>query len=88
MTDHARDIESIFLKALECPSAAAREDYLKRTCDGQPEPERRIRELLQAHDHASGPLDAPALPLVASTVSHSHAEEVGRQIGPYKVLHG
>jgi len=54
--------ESLFVAALEKPTAAERRDFLERACAGDVALRRRVERLLAAHLRTLGILDQPAGP--------------------------
>jgi tetratricopeptide (TPR) repeat protein len=54
--------ESLFVAALEKPTAAERRDFLERACAGDAALRRRVERLLAAHLRTLGILDQPAGP--------------------------
>jgi serine/threonine protein kinase/WD40 repeat protein len=78
-------VESIFLEAVEKPTAEARSDYLDSACGADAELRQRIERLLAAHPKVSGFLESPAPGLIPPTVK-SITELPGTVIGPYKLL--
>ena len=59
--------------------------YVEQACGGKPQLRRRHPRADHGPRGSSpGPLDAPRWPIVAPTIEHSHAEEVGTRIGHYK----
>src|SRR4029077_13272451 len=86
MTEHARDPEAIFLASLDKTTPQERAAYVEATCLGDPELQRRVRELLSCHEGSLGLLDAPP-PGLGSTVDMPATSELpGTVIGPYKLL--
>src|SRR5262245_55097058 len=77
--------DSIFLAALEKGSAEARAAFLDEACAGNAELRDSVERLLRAHERADEvlPTRAPGLPVRDVT---SLIEQVGTQIGPYKLL--
>src|SRR4051794_36601169 len=62
MSAALESVKSIFLAALEKPSAAERVAYLDQACAGDATLRRRVEELLQAHGEPDSLLDRPAAP--------------------------
>jgi serine/threonine protein kinase len=86
MDNPSRNERDIFLAAAEL-TAAAREDYLRSACAGDPDLASRVRDLLAAHDISRGPLDIPPPGLgEEQTVERTPSVHLGTQIGPYKLL--
>ena len=87
MTQPAKDVEAVFLAALDQPTPEARAAYAESACAGDPELLSRVKDLLAAHDESRGPLDSPPPGLeVPPTTDHSAIEKPGTRIGPYKLL--
>ena len=79
--------KQIFLAALELPSAAERDAYLRGACADDSALYQRLQGLIAGHDQTGGPLDVPPSGLdIEATRDRSFAESVGAQIGPYKLL--
>ncbi len=85
-------IESLFDAALELKEPAARAAFLERECAGNPPLRARLERLLSAHGQSKAFFDdcRPALSPVESGDAVGDAvrvdEELGRHIGPYKLL--
>src|SRR5262249_26735384 len=86
MTDHAKDVEALFLAALDQATPADRAAFVDEACAGQPELRQRVRELLEAHDESRGPLDAPPADIGGSAALPSASAAPGTAIGPYRLL--
>jgi serine/threonine protein kinase len=85
MTEPSLPEESLFLQALEMPSAAERTAYLDRACGEDRELRAAVEALLRAHDQSGDLLDLPEQP--TATVDESPLpERAGTVIGPYKLL--
>jgi serine/threonine protein kinase/tetratricopeptide (TPR) repeat protein len=84
--------ESIFLAALEQPSAAAQAAYLDGVCGTDAEQRRRVERLLAAHPSVGSFLEQPAaaggtfVGSPAETVVPEACEGAGTVIGPYTLL--
>ena len=80
----------IFLAALELPSRAEREGYLKKCCDGHADLAAQVQSLLAASESAVNFLESPpsviAAAAAASEASRPLTEGPGTRIGPYKLL--
>jgi serine/threonine protein kinase/Tfp pilus assembly protein PilF len=50
--------KSLFLSALDLPTAEERQNYLQQACDGQPDLRAAVERLLAAHDQENNCLDA------------------------------
>jgi serine/threonine-protein kinase len=83
MHEAARNIDEIFLAALELDDPAARSAYLDQAC-GDPELRRRVERLVARDAEAGGFLESPAAPPTAESAGLS--EGPGTLIGPYKLL--
>jgi hypothetical protein len=77
--------EAIFHAALEIEAAEERAAYLNAACGDQAGLRRRVEALLRRCAEAEGPLDRPAVNVVATT-EPPLAEQPGTVIGPYKLL--
>ena len=75
--------ESLFLEALSLESPEAREDFLIRTCEQQPELLRNVRSLLNAY--ARGGFIENTLPEIAAAKAMSTHGGVETVIGPYNI---
>jgi WD40 repeat protein/serine/threonine protein kinase len=78
--------EDIFHEALACSSPAQRAAYLEQACAGDPALRVSLEELLRANAGASGFLDPPTPPPVATLDGNSARERSGAMIGPYKLI--
>src|SRR5215469_9576178 len=76
--------ESIFLQALEIPSAPERAAYLDRACGADHQLRAAVEALLHAHDQSGDLLDLPEE--VAGTIDDPVRERPGTVIGSYKLL--
>jgi serine/threonine protein kinase/WD40 repeat protein len=85
MDTDKRGAESIFLEAVEKPTAEARSDYLDSACGADAELRQRIERLLAAHPKVSSFLESPAPGLIPLTVEPI-TELPSTVIGPYKLL--
>ena len=85
-------IEALFDAALELPDPAGRAALLERECAGDAALRARVERLLSAHGESKGFFDdcRPALSLAESGAVGGEAVsaelELGRRIGPYKLL--
>jgi serine/threonine protein kinase len=76
---------SIFAAALERPTGEGRAAYLAEACGGDEDLRRRVEALIRAHAGPDEILDAVGSQ--AATAAYAAiAEQVGSQIGPYKLL--
>jgi serine/threonine protein kinase len=85
MAEQPQGAEAIFFAALDLAGPNERAAYVEGACGGDAALLARVRELLDAHDETSGPLDAvppgcdrPDTPLPD--------ESAGTVLGPYKML--
>src|SRR5262245_3070046 len=85
MSSPSSDIKSIFGKALDAKSPAARAAYLDEACGGNPALRAEVESLLKAHDEASGFLQGPNA-ASAITMDDPITERPGTVIGPYKLM--
>jgi tetratricopeptide (TPR) repeat protein/serine/threonine protein kinase len=76
---------ALFLKALEMPSAAERQEYLDGACAGDAALRAEVEALLEASAQAGSFLESPAAAPLA-TVDEPVSERLGTVIGPYKLL--
>ncbi len=78
----------LFMAALEIDDSAARATYLDQTCAGNEVLRKRIVELLRAVEHGEAFMAGPAAGLTAASDGGGKAvyEELGTNIGPYKLL--
>ncbi len=81
-TDHER-IESIFVTALEIQSESERLAYLKDACGADGELRAQVDRLIENHREAGSFLVMPTRDPPAGS---STPDQVGSQIGPYKLL--
>jgi hypothetical protein len=85
-------IETLFEAALELADPAARAALLAQACAGDAALRVRVERLLSAHESAQtffagcGPVLAPAPAGDAGAAAVRPDEELGRHIGPYKLL--
>jgi WD40 repeat protein/serine/threonine protein kinase len=84
MTEPSLPEESIFLQALEIPSAAERAAYLDRAYGEDRQLRAAVEALLRAHEKSGDVLDLPEKPM--PTVDDPITERPGTVIGPYKLL--
>jgi tetratricopeptide (TPR) repeat protein/tRNA A-37 threonylcarbamoyl transferase component Bud32 len=78
-----RQIESLFLQALECPPEA-RSSFLDRVCDGNEALRREVDSLLAFDAPEQRLIEVPDLPDGAG-VDDSDSEMSGRRIGQYRI---
>src|SRR6516162_597153 len=76
----------LFLKALELPSEAERQEFLDGACAGDAALRAEVDALLEANAHAGRFLQSPAGPNLPATIDETIREEHGTVIGPYKLL--
>jgi len=78
--------KQIFLAALERPTPAEREAFLREACADDSGLFQRLQVLIAMHDQSLGPLDQPPSdPALELTRAQAAAETVGMAIGPYKL---
>jgi serine/threonine-protein kinase len=77
MTPSSADVKSLFIKALELPTAADRAAFLDEACAGDAARRAEVEELLKALESAGSFLNRPdAAPgVTAAHPSHPPAEE-------------
>jgi serine/threonine protein kinase/tetratricopeptide (TPR) repeat protein len=85
MEPDALRADSIFLMALETPTAEERSAYLDGACGSNQELRERVERLLAAHLKVSAFLELPA-PALAMTADEPISERPGTLIGPYKLM--
>jgi serine/threonine protein kinase/tetratricopeptide (TPR) repeat protein len=78
--------KSIFLRAIEIPSAEQRAAFLASACGTDRELRGQVEALLGAHEQSLGLLDAPGL--AVPTTALPPPEGSGTGFGPYKLLQG
>ncbi len=79
--------KQLFLAALELPTPAEREAFLRGACAHDSDLYQRLHVLIAMHDQSRGPLDQPPTGLEpAATRLPLSPETVGAEIGPYKLL--
>jgi serine/threonine protein kinase len=76
--------ESIFLQALEIPSAPERAAYVDRACGADHQLRAAVEALLHAHEQSGDLLDLPEKAVAA--IEEPPADVPGTVIGPYKLL--
>jgi eukaryotic-like serine/threonine-protein kinase len=86
MTTWDPQANELFLKALDLRSAGERQQYLAEACAGNTALRAEVESLLDASARASGFLESPAAPLVATVAESPVTERPGMVIGPYKLL--
>src|SRR5438128_1412270 len=77
--------KSVFLNALEIPSAVERQAYLDAECGSDQALRREVEEFLQHHGRIGCFLESPVAAMLA-TVDEPITERPGTVIGPYKLL--
>ena len=82
-----RQIDELFDAALE-KDAGARAAFLNSACTGDDELRAEVESLLAAHGRAENFIESPAMEVAAraSAALSGVTAEVGRRIGPYKIL--
>ena len=83
MTAHASTERTIFLEAIEKPSAAERNAFVEGACLGNPQLKAEVNDLLRAHEESGDLLDAPEA--ILPTIDQP-SEQIGTTIGRYKLL--
>ncbi len=86
MSDHRSTLKSIFLNALEIPSAEARQAYVVAKCGGNDSLTAEVEELLRQHGDLGSFLELPPAARCATWALIPPSEIVGTVIGPYKLL--
>jgi WD40 repeat protein/serine/threonine protein kinase len=79
-------VKSLFGRALEISSPAARAAYLDEACIGSASLRAEVDGLLQAHDQAGSFLKHPGPAAANTTAGATAVEGPGTRIGPYKLL--
>src|SRR5438128_450175 len=85
MVNHADAAEAIFFAALDKSTGRERAAFVESACAANPELQKRVHELLAAHEESQGPFDAPPPGLGATMDDPAITERPGSQIGPYKL---
>jgi serine/threonine protein kinase len=85
MTDSKDHAQSLFLNALEIPTAGERAAYVEAQCGADPELRKEVEELLD-HARRLGPFLESDEEGVDDTIGHPISERPGTVIGPYKLL--
>lgn len=85
MTDSAAKAKSIFLSAIEKYPKEQWQTYVDGACGDDESLRARVDQLLKAHGEL-GTFAESDSPEIAATVETARAEQVGTQIGPYKLL--
>jgi serine/threonine protein kinase/WD40 repeat protein len=86
MTTWDPQANEVFLKALELPSAGARQEYLAGACAGNTALRAEVEALLEASARAGSFLESPATALAETVDRPPVSERPGTAIGPYKLL--
>jgi serine/threonine protein kinase/tetratricopeptide (TPR) repeat protein len=94
MADASNRLKEIFLAVFELPSPQEREAYLSAACGSDEELRRQVEALLQAQAVPDSFLEKPAAEMGHTVdaapadrgLKESSNEQVGRRIGPYKLL--
>lgn len=73
----AKNLKSIFGRAMELESAEERENYLDETCANQPQLRAELEKLLSSLDDASGFMTAPVIEPGATVDMPPEAEKPG-----------
>jgi serine/threonine protein kinase/tetratricopeptide (TPR) repeat protein len=80
------NVEAVFMAALDRSTPQERLAFVEEACAGNLPLLQRVRELLNAHEEARGPLDAPPLGPNGTVDLARNTEGPGSRIGPYKLL--
>ncbi len=83
---NSMDEQSIFSAALELEDVAARQAFLDTTCASDPALRKRVERLLKVHPEAETFMTEPAAPGFVLTTDRLFTEQLGTQIGPYKLI--
>jgi serine/threonine protein kinase/Flp pilus assembly protein TadD len=86
MTRPTDNVEAVFMAALDKRTPQERLAFVEVACAGNLPLLQRVRELLNAHEEARGPLDAPPLGPEGTTDQPRNTEGPTSRIGPYKLL--
>ena len=86
MGKEQKDVNMIFLEAIEKPSAKERTAYLDEACRDDPGLREELESLLEAHENAGGFLKSPLLDLDVTRDTSPITEGPGTTIGNYKLL--
>lgn len=83
-----RQIDELLDAALERDAGGARAAFLDSACAGDDELRAEVESLLKAHGRAENFIESPALEVAAraQAARQSVTTEVGRRVGPYKIL--
>src|SRR5262249_26467664 len=84
MTGLRQDERSVFLRAIEIPSAEERAAFLEAACGNNQQLRAEVEALLRAHENHLGLLGAPDSG--SSDTTEPAAESPGTMIGSYKLL--
>jgi hypothetical protein len=86
MSEKRKDINVLFLEALEKPTPEQRESYLEQVCGDDPRLRAELVSLLKAHNEAGDFLDAPIFESDITMDESPVSEGPGTVIGRYKLL--
>jgi serine/threonine protein kinase len=78
-------IETVLQGALDLPPSERR-TFLAEACAGDAELNREISSLAEAHDRSGDFIEAPALVSDAEQLFRLGESNIGREIGPYKIV--
>lgn len=81
----ARQVRSIFLRAVEEHRADDRSAFLDAMCEGDAPLRDRVEALLRAHGQSNSLLDHAAM-LLPETIAGSPFEDPGTIVGPYRLM--
>jgi Tol biopolymer transport system component/predicted Ser/Thr protein kinase len=80
--ERIQQIQDLYHEVLEC-TPEQREAFLAQACDGDGELQREVESLLVQNGSDPGPLQRPAMSLLAEAVSSGVS--VGDSLGPYRI---
>ena len=78
-------IETVLQEALDLPPCE-RQTFLAEACAGDAELNREVSSLAEAHDRSGDFIEAPALVSDAELLFRLGESNIGREIGPYKIV--
>jgi serine/threonine protein kinase len=78
-------IETVLQGALDLPPSERR-SFLAEACAGDAELNREVSSLAEAHDRSGDFIEAPALVSDAELLFRLGESNIGREIGPYKIV--
>jgi serine/threonine protein kinase/Tol biopolymer transport system component len=86
MSESQKDINLLFLEALEKPTVEQRASYIDEICKNDPRLRGELESLLKAHDKAGNFLDSPIFEPDITVDESPLSEGPGTIIGRYKLL--